>query len=95
MVSKSCSKCEKCVYPIKKDKKYASYSQLLFDRNIANIITRGNTSLPYRDTQERLATLKAKVKYSRKIDKSGKAHCNPPWYYPTVNYCKPNSKSFY
>ena len=74
--------CDRCVFPIKKTKKYSSYTELLFDRNIANVITRGNTTLPYRDTQERLATLKANVKYSANIGPSGLAKCKSPWYYP-------------
>ncbi len=77
--------CSKTSYPIKKTKKYSSYTELLFDRNIANVIDRGNTSLPYRDTQERLATLKSRVKYSQDIGKSGVAACHPPWYYPGAN----------
>ena len=73
---------EKCSFPIDKKKKYKSYTELLFDRNICNVIERGNTCLPYRDTQERLATIKAKVEYSKKIGKSGLAVSHLHWYYP-------------
>lgn len=90
-------KCNKCVFPIAKQKKYRSYSELLFDRKIGTVIDRSNTLLPYRDTQERLDTLKAKVAYSKKIDKSGRAKCNSPWYYPSypIKYPNPKPKYFY
>ena len=90
-----CTKCDRCSFPIKRNKKYKSYTDLLFDRKVCNIISRGNTSLPYRDTQERLATLKAKVEYSKRIAENGKASCQPYWYYPTVDYDYPKPKSFY
>ena len=95
MELKPCRKCDKCVYPLKKDKKYKSFTELLFDRKISDLITRGNTRLPYRDTAERIATQRARVEYSKRIDKSGNAACNPPWYFPTVDYYYPKPDSFY
>lgn len=74
--------CSKCAFPISKKKKYKSYSDLLFDKKICNLIERGNTCLPYRDTQERLLTIRARQEYSSKIGPSGKALCKPPYYYP-------------
>ena len=71
-----------CAYPIKKGKKFSSYSELLFERSVCQRIERGNTTLPYRDTTERLATLKSNVLYSSKIGKSGVSNFNRYWYYP-------------
>ncbi len=70
----SLNKC-KCAFPLEKQKKYNSFTELLFDRKICNTIERGNTRLPYRDTQERLNTLISKYKYSKQLDKSGRAYC--------------------
>ena len=91
------SKCNKSSYPISSNKKYNSHAELLFDKRIANIIDRSNTQLPYRDTQERLETLKAKMAYSKQIGKSGNAKCNSPWYYPSNLPTLPrkNSRYFY
>ena len=52
-MSGNCQDCYKCAYPIPKKKKYQSYQDLLFDRQVCQIIERANTNLPYLDTQER------------------------------------------
>lgn len=83
-MSGNCQDCYKCTYPIPKKKKYQSYQDLLFDRQVCQIIERANTNLPYRDTQERLATQKAKDAFTVRINqhsKVGKARCLTPWYY--------------
>jgi hypothetical protein len=74
--------CNKCAFPLPKRKKYQSYNDLLFDKRVCNYIERSNTCLPYRDTQERLQTIKARAKYSSQIGRRGIAMCNPPYYYP-------------
>ena len=79
---KTCDDCCRCSYPLPKCKKYRSYGDLLFDKKVCEYIERGRTCLPYRDTQERLLTQRARAAYSSKIGPSGLAHCKRPYYYP-------------
>ena len=97
MTYPNCKLCHKTSFPIPKNKKYRSYTDLLFDRKVANIIDRSSTRLAYRDTQERLDTLKAKIAYSKRIDLTAKAKCNSPWYYPSklTRYPQKPIKYFY
>lgn len=58
--------CKNLEHP-RKCKKYASYDELLQARHTEAIIKRGATALPYRDTDERLATLLARNRVSKKM----------------------------
>ena len=87
-----------CVYPYpgSKGKKYQSYQELLFERQVCDYLDRRVSNRNYYDTVDRLRTLHAKNLYQSKIprrrrrssyQRAGTASRHGPYLFPGMPPC--------